>query len=78
MVALAVPLFSHRLVSGPRLTANGTTLLTLHPLGYVAGLVPLLYLAWALVVFLAHRRRPFAPLMAGSLLLLVVGPLAGL
>jgi PAS domain S-box-containing protein len=77
MVALAVLLFSHRLVSGPRVTASGTTLLTLHPLGYVAGLVPLLYLVWALVVLLAHRRRPFAPLMAGSLLLLLVGPLAG-
>ena len=77
MVGLAVPLFSHRLVSGPRLTVNGTTLLTLHPLGYLAGLVPLLYLVWALVVVLARRRRPFAPLMAGSLLLLLVGPLAG-
>ena len=77
MAVLSVALFTHRLVSDPRLTANGTTLLTLQPLGYVAGLVPVLYLGWALVVFLARRRRPFAPLMAGSLLLLLAGPLAG-
>jgi PAS domain S-box-containing protein len=77
MAALAVLLFTQRLVREPILTPNGTTLLTLQPLAYAAGLVPLLYLVWALVVFLAHRRRPYAPLMSGSLLLLLVGPLAG-
>jgi PAS domain S-box-containing protein len=77
MAALAVPLFSHRLVSDPRLTANGTALITLSPTAYVAGLVPALYLLWALIVFLVHRRKAFVPLMAGCMLLLLGGSLAG-
>ena len=77
MAALAVPLFRHRFLTAPHLAANGTTLLAVSPLAYAAGLLPVLYLVWSLVLFVAHRRRSYTPLMAASTLVLLAGLLAG-
>jgi hypothetical protein len=44
VAAIAVPLFRHRIVLNPRLVANGSTALTLSPLGIMLSSIPTVFL----------------------------------
>ncbi|MEE9307913.1 MAG: hypothetical protein V3V57_10370, partial [Spirochaetia bacterium] len=44
VAVIAVPLFRHRIVLNPRLVANGSTVLTLSPLGIMLSSIPTVFL----------------------------------
>ncbi len=71
MAAVAVPLFRHRLLTPPMLAGDGTTRFFLYPAAFGAGVVPVGFLVWSLILLLRQRRRPHEPfVMAGVLVLL--------
>jgi PAS domain S-box-containing protein len=76
-VVLSVPLFHHQLIFNPRLDANGTTLFDVSAWGVVATVLPALCFVWSLVLFWQERRRTGEPYLALSVLILLIGLVAG-
>ena len=78
MVALlCAPLFRYQLVSHPRLDANGATLADVSAWGLVAAILPLVYMAWSLVLFWQERRHTGESYLAASVLILLAGHIMG-
>jgi two-component sensor histidine kinase len=71
------PFLQDAVVTRPRLDPNGTTLVTLSPLGFLISTVPILLFGWALVLFWRARRRMREPYMAASLLIMLAGFVLG-
>jgi PAS domain S-box-containing protein len=77
IVAISIPLFSHRVVSDPHLDANGSTVLSLNYLGLAAAAVSIVCIVWSLALFWVERRRIDEPYLALSVLVLAVGFVVG-
>jgi PAS domain S-box-containing protein len=70
-------LFQHRIVSNPRLLANGSTALEISGLGLLLAPIPLVFLVWSLVLLWSSRRRNGERYFAFSVLIILIGLLAG-
>jgi PAS domain S-box-containing protein len=77
IIAIAIPLFSHRVVSDPHLDTNGSTVLSLNYLGLAAAAVSIACILWSLALFWVERRRIDEPYLALSVLVLAVGSVIG-
>lgn len=70
-------LFSHRMVVDPRLAENGATVLQVTRLGQLTSILPAALLVWSLVLCLRSRRDSRRRLPALSLLVCLLGLVAG-
>jgi PAS domain S-box-containing protein len=77
IIAISIPLFSHRVVSDPHLDTNGSTVLSLNYLGLIAAAVSIACILWSLALFWVERRRVDEPYLALSVLVLAVGFVVG-
>ncbi len=77
MLALSYPLFQHRLVFDPYLTASGVLNYEVSTLGFGAAGLPAVYFAWSLLLFWLERRRTGEPYLAVSVLIMLLGFLGG-
>jgi len=77
VAAVAVPLFRHRIVLNPRLVANGSTALSLSPLGIMLSPIPAVFLLWSLFLFWRGRKQVGGRYFALSVFVLLVGLIAG-
>jgi hypothetical protein len=77
MAILSVPLFRHRFVLDAHLDVNGSAVVSYSTWGFVAAVVPALYLVWSLVLFWQEMRRTGEPYLAVSVLILLVGLAVG-
>jgi PAS domain S-box-containing protein len=77
VAAIAVPLFRHRVVFNPRLVANGSTALTLSPLGIMLSPIPIMFLLWSLFLFWRDRKQVGERYFALSVFVLLLGLIAG-
>jgi two-component sensor histidine kinase len=71
------PILNNEIITRARLDPNGSTLVTLTPLGFLVSAVPVLYYAWALALFRKARREYHEPFMSASLLIMLAGFIAG-
>jgi PAS domain S-box-containing protein len=76
-MVFAVYLFQRRIVYDPRLLANGSSTLQLSRLGLFLSPLPIVFLIWSLILFWSNRRRIGERYFAFSVLLLLLGMLAG-
>ncbi len=77
MAALAVPIFRHRIMTPPVMAGNGTTQFYFYPAAFAAGVLPVGFLVWSLVLLLRQRRRPHEPLVVAGVLVLLAALAAG-
>jgi PAS domain S-box-containing protein len=70
---LAFPLFRHQLFADLRLLPNGSTTIDLSPLGVVAALVPMGYVAGSLLLLWKHRRSTEEGFARWGVLVLLIG-----
>jgi two-component sensor histidine kinase len=77
LLFLIRPILTGAVLIRPRLDPNGTTLVTVTPLGFAVSVMPFLYYAWALVLFARVRRDTREPYMAASILIMQAGFVAG-
>ncbi len=77
VAAIALPLFRHRIVLNSRLVANGSTALTLSPLGIMLSSIPTVFLLWSLFLFWRDRKQVGGQYFALSVFVLLVGFNAG-
>ena len=73
MAALAVPMFRHSILTAPVMAPDGTARFSFHPAGYAAGVLPVLFLVWSLVLLLRQRPRRREPLVVAGVLVLLAG-----
>jgi PAS domain S-box-containing protein len=66
--AMAVPLFRHRILSGPLMAADGTIRFSLYPAALAAGSIPVGCLLWSLWLLLRRRRKPREPFVVAGVL----------
>ncbi len=71
--AFAVPLFGGRIVSDPRIVANGSVVVSVSGAVWVYGIVPVTLFAWTLRLFRQSRRRLGDSYSSWAVLLLAVG-----
>ncbi len=77
VAVIAVPLFRHHVVFNPRLVANGSTALTLSPMGIVLSPILVVFLLWSLVLFWRDRKQVGGWYFALSVFVLLLGLIAG-
>jgi hypothetical protein len=77
IAAIAVPLFRHRVVFNPRLVTNGSTALSLSPLGIMLSPIPAVFLLWSLFLFWRDRKQIGERYFALSVCVLLLGLIAG-
>jgi PAS domain S-box-containing protein len=77
IAGLSFPVFKHLVVSDPQLTVKGSTILEISTLGLVVPSVPVLLATVSLVLFWKARRRLGEPYLPLSVLILLVGFVAG-
>ena len=76
-VVLTIPLFQDKLIFNPRLHSNGSTFSEVSLGGGIAGLVPVLCIAWAAALFWQRRRQKNNLYLALSALVLLSGLVVG-
>ncbi len=76
-LSLAVFLFRHEIIMNPRFITSSTTSYDFSTLGYISSLLPVLYLAWSLLLFWQERRRTREPFLALSVAILLAGLVGG-
>jgi len=77
MAALAVPIFRHRIVTLPLMAGDGTTRFSFYPAAFAAGVIPVVFLVWSLVLLLRQGRKSREPGMVAGVLVLLAGMTAG-
>ncbi len=77
VAVLSVFLFQHRIVFNPRLLPNGSSSLQISTMGLFLTPVPIIFLIWSLIFFWSTRRKVGERYFALSVLLLLLGLLAG-
>jgi len=73
----SVFLFRHRIVFNPRLMANGSSTLQIGGLGLFLTPLPIVFLIWSLSLFWSNHRRVGERYFAFSVLIILLGVLAG-
>jgi PAS domain S-box-containing protein len=74
---LSVPLFMDRFILNPRLLPNGTMVADVTGLGVAAGLVPLIYYGWPLILLWRESKSFHEPYILISVLFLEIGLILG-
>lgn len=74
---LAIFLFRHEIVQNPRLVAGDMLYYEVSTWGFGAAVLPIVFIAWSLVLFWLERRRTGAWYLAVSIVILLAGFIVG-
>ena len=73
LLSMAYPMFTGKLILDPRIAANGSIIITVKPLAWIYGVVPMFFFAGSFFILRRNRRDVSETFMAISPLLFFIG-----